>query len=62
MQVITDPFFYLVAVPAVLFVGIAKGGFAGTLGAITVPLMSFVTDPFTAAALLPIGSANAGIQ
>ena len=55
MVFITDPVFYLIAVPAVLFVGIAKGGFAGTLGAITVPLMSFVTDPFTAAAiLLPI--------
>ena len=55
MQVITDPFFYVIAVPAVLFVGIAKGGFAGTLGAITVPLMSFAVDPITAAAiLLPI--------
>ncbi len=55
MEFITDPFFYLIAVPAVLFVGIAKGGFAGTLGAITVPLMSFAVDPFTAAAiLLPI--------
>ncbi len=55
MQFITDPFFYFIAVPAVLFVGIAKGGFAGTLGAVTVPLMSFVVDPFTAAAiLLPI--------
>ena len=55
MQFITDPFFYFIAIPAVLFVGIAKGGFAGTLGAITVPLMSFATDPITAAAiLLPI--------
>ena len=55
MQFITDPFFYLIAIPAVLFVGIAKGGFAGTLGTITVPLMSFAVDPITAAAiLLPI--------
>lgn len=55
MQFITDPFFYMIAVPAVLFVGIAKGGFAGTLGTITVPLMSFAVDPVTAAAiLLPI--------
>ena len=36
MQFITAPFFYLIAIPAVLFVGIAKGGFAGTLGTITV--------------------------
>lgn len=55
MHFITDPVFYMVAIPAVLFVGIAKGGFAGTLGALTVPLMSFATDPITAAAiLLPI--------
>ena len=55
MHPIADPFFYLVAIPAILFVGIAKGGFTGTLGAITVPLMSFGTDPITAAAiLLPI--------
>ncbi len=55
MQFITDPFFYLIAVPAVLLLGIAKGGFAGTLGALIVPLMSFATDPITAAAiLLPI--------
>ncbi len=55
MQFITDPLFYMIAIPAVLFVGIAKGGFAGTLGTITVPLMSFAVDPITAAAiLLPI--------
>ena len=55
MQLITDPFFYLIAVPAVLLLGIAKGGFAGTLGALIVPLMSIATDPITAAAiLLPI--------
>ncbi len=55
MQLITDPFFYLIAIPAVLLVGIAKGGFTGTLGMVTVPLMSFAVDPITAAAiLLPI--------
>ena len=55
MQFITDPFFYVIAIPAVLLVGIAKGGFAGSIGSITVPLMSFAVDPVTAAAiLLPI--------
>ena len=55
MQFITDPYFYVIAVPAVLLVGIAKGGFAGTIGSITVPLMSLAVDPVTAAAiLLPI--------
>ena len=29
MTVITDPFFYLIAVPAVLALGLAKGGFSG---------------------------------
>ena len=28
---ITDPLFYLVAIPAVLLVGLAKGGFGGAL-------------------------------
>ena len=29
---ITDPAFYLVAVPAILLTGLAKGGFLGGLG------------------------------
>ena len=52
---ITDPWFYLVAVPAVLVFGIAKGGFGGGLGVIAVPLMALVVSPLQAAAvLLPI--------
>ena len=40
---------------AVYLVGIAKGGFGGTVAMLGVPLMSLVTDPLTAAAiLLPI--------
>jgi len=52
---ITDPWFYVVAVPAVLLFGIAKGGFGGGLGVVAVPLMALVVSPLQAAAvLLPI--------
>jgi len=52
---ITDPWFYAVAIPAVLLVGISKGGFGGGLGTAAVPLMALVISPVQAAAiLLPI--------
>ena len=52
---ITDPSFYLVAIPAVLLFGITKGGFGGSLGVIAVPMMALVVSPVQAAAvLLPI--------
>jgi len=52
---ITDPWFYAVAIPAVLLFGISKGGFGGGLGVVAVPLMALVISPVRAAAiLLPI--------
>ena len=50
-----DPAFYLFAIPAVLLIGLAKGGFSG-LGALGTPLMALgMDDPVKAAAiLLPI--------
>lgn len=52
---ITDPWFYVVAIPAILIVGISKGGFGGGLGLIAVPLMSLTISPVQAAAImLPI--------
>jgi uncharacterized membrane protein YfcA len=52
--VITDPLFYLLAIPAVTCLGLAKGGFAG-LGMIATPLLALVVPPLEAAAiLLPI--------
>jgi uncharacterized protein len=52
---ISDPVFYLAAVPAILIFGISKGGFGGGLGIVAVPLMALVVSPLTAAAiLLPI--------
>ncbi len=52
---IFDLQFYLVAVPAVMLYGVAKGGFAGPAAVLAVPLMSLVMSPTHAAAiLLPI--------
>ena len=50
-----DPAFFLFAIPAVLLIGLAKGGFSG-LGALGTPLMALgMEDPVRAAAiLLPI--------
>ena len=54
-MLITDPWFYAVAVPAVLLFGVSKGGFGGGLGTAAVPLMALVVSPVQAAAiLLPI--------
>ena len=52
---ITDPYFYVAAVPAVILFGIAKGGFGSGLGVLAVPLIAMVVPPVQAAAiLLPI--------
>ncbi len=49
---ITDPIFYLYAIPAVLLFGLSKGGFGGGVSVLSVPLMAMTTDPVTAAAIL----------
>ena len=52
---ITDPWFYFAAIPAVLLYGVSKGGFGGGLGVVAVPLMALVVSPVQAAGiLLPI--------
>jgi len=52
---LSDPWFYAVAIPAVLLVGISKSGFGGAFGAVAVPLMAIVVSPVQAAGiLLPI--------
>ncbi|RZI60190.1 MAG: sulfite exporter TauE/SafE family protein [Zymomonas sp.] len=52
---ITDPIFYLYAVPAVILVGLAKGGFGGSITMIGVPLMALAISPVAAAGImLPI--------
>lgn len=52
---IEDPAFYALAVPAVVAVGLSKGGFGGTMALMAVPMLSLVLDPVRAAAImLPI--------
>ena len=54
MTLITDPLFYFVAVPAVVILGISKGGFTG-IGMIATPMLALVMPPLQGAAiLLPI--------
>ena len=51
---ITDPYFYLLALPAIIVLGLGKGGFAG-IGMAAAPLLSLYIPPLQAAAiLLPI--------
>jgi uncharacterized membrane protein YfcA len=50
-----DTTFYLVAIPAVILVGMSKGGMGDALGLLGVPILAFVVPPAQAAAiLLPI--------
>ncbi len=52
---IVDPLFYLLAIPALIGVGISKGGFGAALGSLAVPLMSLaVPVPQAAGIALPI--------
>jgi uncharacterized membrane protein YfcA len=54
MTVITDPWFYALAIPAVIALGLSKGGFAG-VGQMATPLLALVMPPLEAAAImLPI--------
>ena len=54
-DLITEPIFYAVAVPALLLVGISKGGFGGGVGLIGVPLLALAVPLVQAAAImLPI--------
>jgi uncharacterized protein len=50
-----DQSFYFIAIPAVLLVGMSKGGLGDALGLLGVPILSFAVPPAQAAAiLLPI--------
>ena len=49
--IITAPLFYAVAIPAVVFLGLAKGGFSGVATGAT-PLLALYLPPLEAAALL----------
>lgn len=52
---LADPWFYAAAVPAVVLIGLSKGGLGGAMALLGVPLMTLVMPPVQAAAiLLPI--------
>ena len=54
MTIITDPLFYALAIPAVVALGLSKGGFAGA-GQMATPMLAMVMPPLEAAAvMLPI--------
>jgi uncharacterized membrane protein YfcA len=55
VEFIDNPWFYAVAIPAVLIAGVSKAGFGGGFGGLSVPLMSLAISPVEAAAImLPI--------
>lgn len=52
---ITDPWFYAAAIPAVVLMGLSKSGFGAGFGALAVPLMALaVPVPQAAAIMLPL--------
>ena len=48
---LTDPYFLAAVIPAVIALGLSKGGFA-VVGSISTPLVALILPPFDAAALL----------
>jgi uncharacterized membrane protein YfcA len=52
---VTDPWFYLLAIPALLLTSVSKGGFGAGLGVLAVPLMALrLPVPQVIAIMLPI--------
>lgn len=54
-EVIPDPFFYALAIPAVIFAGISKGGFGGGAAFAAAPFLALAMEPLEAVAvMLPV--------
>jgi uncharacterized membrane protein YfcA len=55
----TDPFFYLIGLPAIFLVSLGRGAFGGGLAILGVPLLALAVDPVSAAFMMaPIVSAS----
>ena len=55
LPLVTDPFFYAVAAPAVFLMGLSKSGFGAGFGSLAVPLMALAcTVPQAAAIMMPL--------
>jgi uncharacterized membrane protein YfcA len=55
LPLITDWYFYAVAIPAVLLLGVSKSGFGAGFGSLAVPMMALaVSVPQAAAILMPV--------
>lgn len=55
LPLITDPWFYVVAVPAVLLTGLSKSGFATGFGSLATPMLALTLPaPQAAAIMLPL--------
>ena len=52
MEVIGDPWFWAVAIPAVILTGISKGGLGGGAGGVATPLIALVIPPAQGAAIM----------
>ena len=49
--ILHDPLFWLLGIPAVILMGLGKGGFIG-VGTLAIPLMALVVPPVQSAAIL----------
>ena len=55
IPIVTDPWFYAVAVPAVLLTGLSKSGFASGFGSLATPMIALTMPvPQAAAIMLPL--------
>jgi uncharacterized protein len=52
MELAADPYFFAVAIPAVIITGLSKGGFGGGVAMLGTPLLALVIPPVTAAAIM----------